>query len=225
MKRSVTLIFFLLMIIFHQSLAQQPCTVVPLNLQGSYSGECKNGLAHGHGEAKGIDKYSGSFRKGYPDGSGTYTWSYGGVYTGAMKWGLMHGVGEYKHVTGHQDTLLAGVWNKGKYIGPVVQKPVINSKQNITNVDFTRDGEGNKVSIKFMMAGTYNASIKGLLINVNNGSEIIIGNEHHFNDVIFPFNCKIMYESSNQLRTATYSCVLDFTINQPGEWEVKLENN
>lgn len=205
--------------------AQQTCKVIPIQLQGSYTGECKNGLAYGKGVAKGIDSFTGTFKKGYPDGTGTYTWSYGGVYTGSMKWGLMHGTGEYRHITGGQDTVLAGVWNKGKYMGPVIQKPVINSKQNISNVNFTRTGDGNKVSIRFMMASTYNASIKGLLININSGSEIVVGNEHQIRDVIFPFMCKIMYESNNQLRTVTYQCSLDFIINQPGEWEVKLENN
>lgn len=206
-------------------IAQQSCVVIPPNLQGNYNGECKNGYAHGYGDAKGIDMYSGTFKKGYPDGSGVYTWSHGGVYNGNMKWGLRHGVGDYKHLSPGKDTTLSGIWIKGRYSGPVIEKPLINSKQNISDVSFTRAGDGNKVTIRFMMAGTYNASIRGLLINVNSGSEIIVGNEHSFYDVVFPFMCKIMYESNNQLRTATYQCTLDFTINQPGEWEVKLENN
>ena len=49
--------------------AQNPCKVLMKEISGSYSGECKKGLADGKGEAKGVDRYIGAFKKGLPDGN------------------------------------------------------------------------------------------------------------------------------------------------------------
>ena len=38
--------------------------VILKNLEGDYKGDCKYGLAKGQGEAKGIDRYIGSFKDG-----------------------------------------------------------------------------------------------------------------------------------------------------------------
>ena len=56
------------------SFAQYDCKVKIQNLQGQYNGECKKGLANGQGSAKGVDSYTGEFRKGYPHGFGVYTY-------------------------------------------------------------------------------------------------------------------------------------------------------
>jgi len=62
-----------------QLVAQSECKVLLPGLAGTYTGECKKGLADGEGVALGTDSYRGSFRKGLPDGEGPYTWATGGV--------------------------------------------------------------------------------------------------------------------------------------------------
>ena len=44
------------------------CKVELKNLTGFYQGECKNGFAHGKGEAKGEHRYVGMFKYGLPNG-------------------------------------------------------------------------------------------------------------------------------------------------------------
>jgi hypothetical protein len=71
-------------------------------LRGSYEGDCeeKSELAHGQGEARGVDTYVGSFVKGRPDGNGTYTWENGARLTGRFKDGKAQGAGVYVSARG-----------------------------------------------------------------------------------------------------------------------------
>jgi hypothetical protein len=56
------------------------CRVAKASISGSYTGDCKNGLAHGKGIAQGIDRYEGEFTKGLPSGTGIYRWADGVYY-------------------------------------------------------------------------------------------------------------------------------------------------
>ncbi len=63
-------------------------------MSGSYQGESKRSLAHSEGNAQGVDSYKGNFKKGYPQGRGTYTWQNGDFYVGSWHKGQRNGEGE-----------------------------------------------------------------------------------------------------------------------------------
>ena len=67
---------------------QSECKVLKDEISIEYKGDCKDGLAHGQGEATGIDHYKGSFKKGFPHGEGTYKWYTGESYEGQWKKGI-----------------------------------------------------------------------------------------------------------------------------------------
>lgn len=90
------------------------CEVLMEALSGSYEGECKKGLANGHGIAAGTDTYEGNFKKGLPEGEGTYTWSNGHVFTGTFKKGLKEGDGKLSYTP---DSTLTGFWKNDQYMG------------------------------------------------------------------------------------------------------------
>lgn len=50
------------------------CKVHDVDLSDSYSGECRNGIASGHGLARGRDEYVGQFANGHLHGFGKYKW-------------------------------------------------------------------------------------------------------------------------------------------------------
>jgi hypothetical protein len=66
-----------------------PCTVLDPDLQGTYQGGCKEGLAHGYGEAQGRDTYVGYFKDGHTHGPGQYSWGPGTVWEGDVFLGTL----------------------------------------------------------------------------------------------------------------------------------------
>jgi hypothetical protein len=129
----------------------QPCEVNVDSLKGLYSGDCKKGKAEGRGTATGIDSYTGSFRNGYPEGQGKYTWKNGNWYEGEWKKGLFEGQGTLSRADSSKSSgirVLAGFWKKGTYLGayekPYVVHVLTNSisdvnirKQNCTTGEVT----------------------------------------------------------------------------------------
>jgi hypothetical protein len=203
----------------------QECKVMLENIQTSYVGDCKNKLAHGNGTAHGIDTYTGSFKKGYPNGKGLYKWSTGEYYDGEWLMGKRDGSGTYHYTQDGKDAVQSGVWKSDKYLGPVPLPPTIKLNQNISDVKINRTGDGNQVVIKMMMAGSKNIAIYDVSLNANSGREFNSGSYMGFESVVFPFKCKITYTSPNSLHTTEYHCTLDFEIPEEGRWEVKLVNN
>jgi len=121
------------------------CAVLDPELQGTYTGDCVDGLAHGSGEAVGTfaqyqggfshgrkqgrgiktwatsaDRYEGDFVDDRKHGRGTYTWGSrsawaGERYVGEYHEDLRHGQGEYHWPNGDR---YAGPWEADRPIGP-----------------------------------------------------------------------------------------------------------
>ena len=105
-------------IIFTSDILAQDCKVLLESISGSYEGDCKKGLANGKGTAKGTDTYTGEFKKGYPSGFGTYTWSNGEIFEGEFKKGLKEGKGKLTVMLpggGTKDQ--EGYWLEDEYFG------------------------------------------------------------------------------------------------------------
>ncbi|MGE5523446.1 MAG: MORN repeat-containing protein, partial [Rhodospirillaceae bacterium] len=79
-------------------------------LQGSYIGQCMNGLAEGKGIAVGTARYEGEFKGGRKHGQGIKTWPTGDRYEGEFKDDRKDGRGTYVWGT-------ATPWSGQKYIG------------------------------------------------------------------------------------------------------------
>jgi hypothetical protein len=89
-----------------------------LPITGKYTGDCKDGKASGMGKAVGLDTYEGSFKNGYPEGEGVYTWSVGDYYKGSFKKGIKAGHGEMHFKRkGMEDSVVVGFWSKDTYKG------------------------------------------------------------------------------------------------------------
>jgi hypothetical protein len=215
-------IYFFLFNVTYSLNAQQDCAVLIPKLTGTYIGDCKNGLAHGRGIAVGIDQYTGHFKKGWPHGQGTYKWSTGEIYEGEWKYGLRNGYGKFTFEFNNCDTVLEGIWLDDMYMGPEKALPSVISKQNIERVVFKRNRDGAKVTISF--TGVYHRDINNLTIIGDSGSEFSVGMESGYDYVEFPFHCKVLYTTLDASQTQEQYCILEFIINQPGEWTVYITN-
>jgi hypothetical protein len=109
MKQMMAALAFLLLA---QPASAQQCRVLDLQLLGSYSGPCVNGLAEGKGVASGTATYEGEFKAGMKQGRGVKTWANGDRYEGEFADDRMQGVGVY--------TWGRGPWQGQRYEGSYV---------------------------------------------------------------------------------------------------------
>ncbi|CAN5353962.1 hypothetical protein BH11BAC5_BH11BAC5_53990 [soil metagenome] len=115
---SLIIIFVLHTDILTAQDSAQTCKVLTLTLDKTYTGECKNGLAHGQGEAFGQHHYKGTFKYGRPNGAGVYYYDDSTYHAGFFQDGQKEGKGEthYMH-KGKADSTIKGFWSGNTYRG------------------------------------------------------------------------------------------------------------
>ncbi|MEP7107173.1 MAG: hypothetical protein ABI760_04310 [Ferruginibacter sp.] len=126
------------------------CKVELKSLIGTYSGECKNGFAHGKGEAKGVHRYVGNFKYGLPNGKGVYYYNNAVFYSGNFQEGLKEGKGETHYQRdGMPDSLVKGYWSADEYRGKSYKTYNITEMPAFERVDIVpSDESGNTLTIE-----------------------------------------------------------------------------
>lgn len=222
-------LYLFLLLLFFSSLvsighSQQNCKVLIPAISESYVGKCKKGLAHGKGKAFGVDKYEGMFRKGLPNGKGTYTWSSGERYEGQWLEGSRDGVGVYIERINDKDSITAGVWKNGDYVGPIPKNPQVLGSVSVEKFRFSRRSEGSKVLIDIYLNGNPNTDLEDFTILGSSGGEVRMGRSVGYDNVTFPFVCKVSYLTWNKMHTSQHFAKFEFEIFEPGEWLVVIHN-
>jgi len=196
------------------------CEVKVADLSGSYSGGCKDGLAHGKGIAQGTDHYEGQFDKGMPDGKGTYTWSDGIYYEGQWRDGKREGEG----IMVYSDSVVNGIWKDDTFLGKKFIPPykIIRtlsfSRYSITQVSKT----DNNIRIRFFRGGVENADMEGLSLTYTSGDEYYSSSFVGIQNPTFPIDIKIKFSAMNYFHTSSHNVIFEFTINEPGTWDVVI---
>lgn len=201
------------------------CKVLIPNLSGTYSGDCKKGLAHGNGKATGIDSYEGKFKKGLPDGKGTYTWKNGDVYTGDWLKGMQNGEGQFNTRINNIDTTIVGIWENNEYIGAKTLKPKVIRKEGIQRVKFVRtEGRVNQMCVILYKNGDFNRSVSDFNISGDSGVQLARDQIACFENFEIPFRSTVRYKSEVGLSDKLIYVFLEFDILQEGSWEVSVYN-
>lgn len=204
---------------------QNTCKVLLPRIGDSYTGECKQGLANGSGEAFGVDQYKGDFRKGLPEGTGTYIWQTGEKYEGQWKKGLRNGKGTYMIKYMGRDSLLIGMWKDDVYAGQEKLPPyVIQYRNNLGRVTLMKMGTTpSYVKLKFTRSGeSSTVLISNLMTSGSSGSESLTNNMLGYENIDFPFEGRLKFTAPNAFNTALLDCELRFLINEPGAWTVTI---
>ncbi len=204
--------------------AQTECKVLLEDNSGQYIGKCKKGLAHGNGQATGLDSYSGRFKNGLPSGKGIYTWANGDVYDGEWEKGQRDGFGIYSFQYKGKDSLLVGMWEYNEYKGPRPIMPKVGTVSNVDRYSFRRLGDGDRFSVNIYQNGTRNISIVDLHLVSTSGSNFESGSIVGYDYVNFPVTCNITYVTWNKAHTAQVLVRFEFEISQAGNWEVNIHN-
>lgn len=203
--------------------AQETCKVSMQAIQGKYEGECKDGKANGEGKAEGVDKYSGSFKNGYPEGMGEYKWVNGDKYVGNFRKGQLDGKGEMNYATkAGKDSVVSGFWKKNRYVGiyehpydvrdrtsrvnkvevQVVQRKKTGGTINITSNSQT--GIGPIVTDIVVLGGQYvNKNIQSM---ANSGIARI-------SQLIFPFRARFNFSNGE---------MAEILFNEEADYEVTI---
>ncbi|BBE16416.1 phosphatidylinositol-4-phosphate 5-kinase [Aquipluma nitroreducens] len=201
------------------------CKVLKPEIATSYSGECKKGLANGNGTAVGTDKYEGKFKDGLPQGNGTYHYANGDVYIGDFKEGMRSGNGKFTFKFLGKDSTYMGMWKEDKLVKKIVPAAyLVSQKQNLQRYTVQKIKTGNRVVFSFMQNGGNNRSLTGLLFTESSGTLINLGQDQGFDNVQFPFNCKVSYSTLNSFRSSNTDVIFDIQINEPGQWVITLFN-
>jgi len=203
--------------------AQNECRVLMPEISNSYTGGCKNGLANGKGSALGIDSYEGRFSKGWPNGKGKYMWKDGAVYDGEWSMGLREGKGTMYFPN---DSVVTGFWKNGVFAGEFLVPPFKITRQSgvvrSSIVKLNEMGAGFRVGI--YLAGKFNTDVEDLTIVCDSGEEYLSGRFVAIQNAIVPYSATIRYRTWNALHTSQSDVLFEFTINEPGSFEVSITN-
>ena len=201
------------------------CKVLTAEISGSYSGKCKNGLAHGKGIARGKDWFEGKFKSGLPNGHGKYVWANGNYYIGYFKNGLKSGNGKLFFKVNGKDSVLNGIWKADSlYKVNLPPKYSIIRSVNLTRYSIQRVSDGNKVMFSFLRNGGTNNSISNLQLSSNYGNQTKIGSNHGFENVKFPFTCKVSFTTPTQFKASSFEVIFEIEISEPGDWIISINN-
>ncbi len=218
-------LLFIFLVIPFIVIAQEKCIVLVPEIAEQYVGGCKKGLADGHGVAMGLDKYEGDFKKGYPDGNGIYTWSTGESYEGEWKKGKRHGEGKYIYIDNGKLIVQEGIWENGNYVGEVPIPPKITASTGIERYNFQRQGKGNQILIRIYLNSNDAISMTEFKAVASSGTEYWNGNDIGFENISFPFTCKLSYYALNKTHTSRNFKRFEFQIETPGRYILTIHNN
>lgn len=230
-----TIIFLLGMIFSLHMFGQGECEVLVPELQGQYNGECKRGLAHGEGAAKGTETYIGNFRKGLPQGYGVYTYENGSVYIGSFKKGERDGYGLMIDMSTGSKEKHYGLWVGGKLAIPndarglyrVVYKRGID--QIIPEV-LLGDEYKKQVFIEFTEKGVPKKTASIVDYEISSGEYIenidrTLNREIQFDSIKeYPVTLKLEY-IYKRADWRNQDCEFEVTLFTPGLWTIKLEHS
>ncbi len=200
---------------------QEPaCKVLVPQIANKYSGGCRKGFAHGKGVAEGIDSYVGKFRRGLPDGYGTYTWADGSYYQGQWKNGMRDGKGTM--VT--KEKTQKGYWKENRYLGEKMTQPYeILRTEAVARSTITRSNSpSNDIRIRLTRGGVENVDISDLTFAYTSGSEYQIGNSKGLQNVSYPVYINIRFRAWNHFHSIQYDVIFECNINEPGAWDINV---
>lgn len=202
------------------------CQVNMESINGSYSGGCKKGLAHGNGRAEGLDSYEGGFKKGLPQGEGVYEWRSGKKFEGSFDKGLMHGKGVLTIPGFATDSLLTGYWRQDVYIGlEVIADVGIVSRRNVDRIQVNKyPGQEAQIRFRFLKMGVKNGEMTDLTVTAPSGLQQFSSGEVIIDNPEFPFNTIITYKTPNKFNTSILDVRVQLDVNFRGIWVITLYN-
>jgi len=222
-KHLIVIILFLFIIKTVQAQNENQCKVLHENLQVFYEGDCKDGLAHGEGFAKGIDEYKGKFKNGLPHGHGLYTFKNGDTYEGRWKEGKRNGKGTFYNK--ETDKKVLGMWKDDVMIKEIKEPDYqVLRSDGITGVSFQERHTATPgiVEVVFQRDGNESRTASGLIINTSSGNLKMSGYFSGVENAEFPLEGRVEFRAPNRFNTVMVKYELQFKINKKSSWKIVI---
>jgi hypothetical protein len=128
-------------------------------------------------------------------------------------------------ITGADTTLQTGQRKKGRKLEnqPLPQYTIM-TKQYVARSSFQKIGAGHQVRLRIMKSGVINSDIEDFSMAYKMGNEYRTGNIIGIDNITFPFYNKVTYRSWNTFHSVQFDVIFEFTINEPGIWDVTINN-
>lgn len=204
---------------------QGDCSVLMKNIGERYMGECNKGLAHGAGEAWGVDHYKGSFKKGLPQGKGIYYYADSSVYEGMWSKGLRHGTGKYTFRYMGSDSIQEGQWVDDRFIGKKedVQGYKLITQRAVERYRVYRISDGNEIRVHLRPMNSGSLDVTNLQITGSSGIETeFLNSQMEFRNCEYPFRLRVTFNKWSKLKTVRVDTSLEVEILRPGIWLVEI---
>lgn len=206
------------------------------DLIGIYTGECKNGLANGKGEARGGHYYKGSFKDGKPDGSGMFYYSDSIYYDGSFQDGIKEGKGEMHYQRKNlADSVIKGYWSGDEYRGTKYTTYNFRTTETFDNTDITPSKtKGQTVTIEISTTSGIptqttspgNSTVLISLVNVISPSGSILKT---LSKIEGPYKSSISLEMTEfpckLLGTLSNGKTIDLDLYKAANWKIRLYKN
>jgi hypothetical protein len=217
------IILFLTQNSYSQNDDKSACKVLLPTISEEYNGACKDGLAHGVGTAKGIDLYTGKFKKGFPNGKGKYTWADGSYYEGMWRAGKKSGKGFlYTATTGKE---LKGIWKDDDFYKEIVDPPYqVIIKNGITGISFyeKNDSEPYRIEVVFQRDGGRTGIVDNLDLMSSTGMGTMSNGFTGYENMKFPFEGNIEFTGLSKMGTTIINYKVRFIITKPTNWKILI---
>ena len=214
--------FFIINYSFSQNNEDQ-CKVLLQEISETYIGDCKDGLAHGKGVAKGVDSYEGRFKNGLPHGTGKYIWKDGSYYEGNWRNGKKNGKGFLYTATTNVE--LKGIWKDDEFLKEIVDPPyTILTKSGITGINFYEDEDKvpHNIELIFQKDGNQRRSAGELNLISTSGQTKTSSGFSGFENIIFPFEGSLEFVEPSRMGTTMIRYEVKFKITKPSSWRVVI---
>ena len=223
------LIFGLLSFCFSKAQdISQTCKVLSDKYKYGYRGECKNGLAHGQGEAKGKYHYIGEFKDGLPNGEGVIKYDAYQTFTGNFQDGYKEGKGEFvykmkvENDTILKDSVVKGYWCNDNYTGKSYKTFKFSGASRLSDYDVTPSKQSGN-SLIFEVATTTNGTSYETRVQIT-GLSVISTGENKCNSRIIS-SYETGYKSYTNIEICGFPMKISGQLSNGDNFELELYKN
>ncbi|MCK4853606.1 MAG: hypothetical protein KAT31_05080, partial [Bacteroidales bacterium] len=136
------------------------------------------------------------------------------------------GKGTMIYPTVGEDSIVTGYWKKDEYVGKELIPPYrIKRTQGVIRSSIRKVNDvGSGFSVTLYLAGSFNTNIDNWSMDYSSGQEFESGRKRGIENAIVPYTVSIKYRVWNTMQSQQHDVFFDFTINEPGTFEVTITN-